>query len=419
MSADWTPAGKSLTPAEGFLLSRIDGTTAWGDLRNIGGMPPEEVDRCLERWLEEGVVTLEGREIAQPADESAEPPAAISDGDGRIDPSLDIDPELQRNILEFEGSLDRGYFEILDVESDADAKEIKRAYFRLSKVFHPDRYFRRNLGDYRPRLDRIFRKLVEAYELLTDPMTRAEIERTMGSMLRRPAPDSAQSPPAPGEPSAPAGKQADSQVERRLPPRKLNRRETLERLRRHFRLPENIMAERRMKADEFFQSAMLAARRERWNEAAPSLRLAIAFDPWNDEYRTRFAEFQAMYHEQRARDLLEQNELQGDGAAQSEALRLIEEVLIYRPADAAVTFRAAALALELREFDRAIEYGEGACSLCPESAEYHLLLGRIQRTAGLREKAMETFKNAARLDPEDPAIKQEIRETRRSPRRNR
>ena len=129
--------------------------------------------------------------------------------DLRIDSSLDIAPELQAQILEFEESLDKPYFELLDVPRDADSKQIKRAYFSLSKVYHPDRYFRARLGDYSVRLERIFRKLVEAYELLSDPITRAEIERTLAPM------------PEP-EPVAEES-EADAATKWKLPPRKLTK----------------------------------------------------------------------------------------------------------------------------------------------------------------------------------------------------
>ena len=64
LSPDWDPSRCELTPAEGFLLSRIDGHTPWAQLRQIAGIPPEEVDRCLTRWLSEGIVTVNGCEVS-------------------------------------------------------------------------------------------------------------------------------------------------------------------------------------------------------------------------------------------------------------------------------------------------------------------------------------------------------------------
>ena len=103
-------------------------------------------------------------------------PAGQSPAD--IKPELELSVELQREILEFDASLDRPYHVLLGVARDADSRAIKRAYFQLSKKFHPDRYFRSELGEFAIRLDRIFNRIVEAYELLSDPTTRSEIERS-------------------------------------------------------------------------------------------------------------------------------------------------------------------------------------------------------------------------------------------------
>ena len=390
LASSWDPAVQRLSPAEGFLLSRIDGYTPWTQLRQIGGIPPEEADRCLERWLSEGVVEISDCERTQSGNCEPDGPA---DGslDPRIDLSLDLAPDLQRQILDFEASLERSsYTDLLGVARDADAQEIKRAYFSLSKVYHPDRYFRCELGEYAHRLARIFRKLVEAYELLSDPATRAEIERSMDAMPQ---------PAREGEP------EAAPTAQRQPPPRELTKREVLDRLRGHFRIPQQLVAERRLKAKQFFEAAMVAAQRERWHEAVPSLRLAIAFDPWNDDYRSRFADILAHYHEQRAASAFDSGDGSLDAGAQAEALRLLEDVLIHRPADPEVNHRAAKLALDLRELDRAREYAEAACELCPDSVAMQLTLGHVLIKSGLQEKARKVLTAAAHLDPDDREVK--------------
>jgi hypothetical protein len=182
------PTRLSLSPEEGFLLSRIDGCTSWSLLREIAGLPVDTVDRCLERWLSEGVLEMEGAAPAPPAEvPRAAPVAAPSDAD--LDPALDLDLEIQRRVLEFESRLDATYYEILGVEPSASPREIKRAYFRLSREFHPDRYFRREIGPFAERFQRIFRKLLEAHEMLSDPMARAEMEKSLAQgAVREPEP---------------------------------------------------------------------------------------------------------------------------------------------------------------------------------------------------------------------------------------
>jgi curved DNA-binding protein CbpA len=381
----WDPHASSLTPAEGFLLSRIDGSTSWRALRQIGGLSPEEVDRSLEEWLKQGIIVVESADAS-----GALVPAAT---DARLDPGLDLPLELQSRILAFEASLDSPYHELLDVPRDADVKEIKRAYFRLSKLFHPDRYFRRNLGGYAERLDRIFKRVAEAYELLSDPTTRAEIERSMASG------------PPPGDYRLAGAGSERIGAERATPrARKPSRLENLERLRQRFKIPKKLVAERQFKAGQFYQSARVAAKERRWLEAAAGMRLAIAFDPWSAEYKSGFAEIQADVQRARADALIEQS---GDQSTQAEALQLLEEALAYRPGDAVANARAAGLCLELSEPERAREFAEEAARLAPNDPDHHVMLARACRRTGAAAEAAAAVGRALAIDRKHPAALEE------------
>src|SRR5260370_802817 len=92
-------------------------------------------------------------------------------GPSKTVPTLGVQlaEEQVRRIDEFFGSLDRrDAFQLLEVPRGADDKAVKRAYFRLSKEFHPDRYYGKELGDYRLKLSKIFLAIKEAFELLSD-----------------------------------------------------------------------------------------------------------------------------------------------------------------------------------------------------------------------------------------------------------
>ena len=173
VSADCNPTVLRLSAAEGYLLSRIDEHTPWRLLREIGGLSSDEVDICLENWIADGIVEMRACEQTQrvaPKSEEKKPaiPGVIDESE--IDASLEISVEDQHKILEFESGLGRGYAEILGVKSDADTKAIKKAYRKLSREYHPDRYFKKQIAGYAERLDVIFKKVLEAYELLSDPV---------------------------------------------------------------------------------------------------------------------------------------------------------------------------------------------------------------------------------------------------------
>jgi curved DNA-binding protein CbpA len=397
LAADCDPARLHLTPAEGYLLSRIDGATPLSLLRQIGGLPAAEVDRCLERLAKEGAVVWDALASGGAPLLSEPPPAAapLPPVSPEIDPSLDLPVEMQQRVIEFEALLGQPYHVILGVARDADLRTIKQAYFGLSKQFHPDRYFRRNLGPYAVRVESIFKKVLEAYELLSDPATRAEVQRdlTSGPDAVAAAPEpAAAAPPSTAPPSDPA-------AARRL-------RARLTALGRHRR----VLDERKRKAKSFFESGMAAFKKERWLEAAGSVRLAIAFDPVNEIYRSAFADVQRRAHEERARTLLKE----ADGAYQlgdyRDALRLYEEALHYRAFDPELSHKTGWLAWKLgTDLRKAKEYAVAACELAPDNAVYRRTLGHVYKAAGLTANAKREFQAAIRLDPGDAEAKQELK----------
>src|SRR6201986_3176932 len=80
----------------------------------------------------------------------------------------------------------RDYYEILGVTRGADADELKRAYRKLARKYHPDVSKEKNAEDK-------FKEVQEAYEVLKDPDKRASYDQ-LGRDYRsgqqfRPPPD--------------------------------------------------------------------------------------------------------------------------------------------------------------------------------------------------------------------------------------
>lgn len=70
----------------------------------------------------------------------------------------------------------RDYYDVLGVGRNADAKEIKRAYRKLAKKYHPDM----NPGD--KNAEQKFKEITEAYNILSDD----EKKKRTTSMVSRP-----------------------------------------------------------------------------------------------------------------------------------------------------------------------------------------------------------------------------------------
>ena len=65
----------------------------------------------------------------------------------------------------------RDYYEVLGVDKQTEAKEIKKAYRRVAMKYHPDR----NPDD--PEAENKFKEASEAYEILSDNQKRAAYDQ--------------------------------------------------------------------------------------------------------------------------------------------------------------------------------------------------------------------------------------------------
>jgi curved DNA-binding protein CbpA len=99
---------------------------------------------------------------------------------GLIELPTDIQGELRA--LESRESL-MSHYELLGIPADADGGAIRRAYFEKSKRFHPDAWFGKDLGDYRPLLSKWFQKLAMAYQTLVEEESRAAYDQAHRSRL--------------------------------------------------------------------------------------------------------------------------------------------------------------------------------------------------------------------------------------------
>jgi curved DNA-binding protein CbpA len=81
-----------------------------------------------------------------------------------------LDERIRRRILAMARLADgRDPWALLGVPAGADPRVLKRAYFKLSKEIHPDRYFAQRLGSFTDRLPFVFEAMSRAYGRLTSP----------------------------------------------------------------------------------------------------------------------------------------------------------------------------------------------------------------------------------------------------------
>jgi hypothetical protein len=119
--------------------------------------------------------------------------------------------ERRKELLEaYEGLKTRNHFEVLGIPRASNAEQVKEAYVRLTKRFHPDTRDP-DLQHLKREAEAVFLRIAEAYEILIDTERRSRYETGLGRSTPRsmppappaPPPASAEPPPPPLPPRDP------------------------------------------------------------------------------------------------------------------------------------------------------------------------------------------------------------------------
>lgn len=159
------------------------------------------------------------------------------------------------------------YFQVLELPQTAGPGEIKRNFYRDSRVYHPDRFFHLEEGPAKANLGHISKRLTEAYFVLRDDTRRAKYLADIRGPERE------------------------------------------KRLRYTEATESELKAEAKQKAEEvfgtnpkargFYQTALKDFGAGNWAGAERNLKSAMTFEPGNQKFKEKLAEVQAKLEEQR------------------------------------------------------------------------------------------------------------------------
>jgi tetratricopeptide (TPR) repeat protein len=234
------------TPEEFFLLSRITGRLSVSEICQISGLSRDKTMEALLKLHAAGLLELPGYvppkpvdlnfgaetvdgaalppepappvQLAPPTDAAPSagrrPPAApqqapAAPGAADADPlyarypvplsrfvgdaaamaeAVDLEQERRLEILYVYEHLERlDYFSFFGLTREADRKDIKAAYFALSKRFHPDLFYGKELGSYKARIEKIFLTINKVNQVLSHKDKRAEYEQQLAQQQGSPA----------------------------------------------------------------------------------------------------------------------------------------------------------------------------------------------------------------------------------------
>ncbi|HYX90847.1 MAG TPA: DnaJ domain-containing protein, partial [Myxococcaceae bacterium] len=157
------------------------------------------------------------------------------------------------------------YFELLGLEKSAPPGEIKKAFYKISRSWHPDRFYQLTDHALKKQVHEVYKRMTEAYATLRDDTKRPKYVRDVTGAER---------------------------------PHKLRFTEQSEVEARQQKKKE---AEEQIgstpKGRQFYLSGIADLEAGRWSQAERNLKMAVTFEPQNARYKEKLQEAQQKLHE--------------------------------------------------------------------------------------------------------------------------
>lgn len=415
MASDTDFRSLGLTQREGYVLTRAGvGKLSVRDLVSATGLPDDEAREAIRGLIEKGALRLDSPSRAPPPAAAPAPttvpdsgPVRISYDDVVFSPAdlaepCDLSLEQKKRILYVEMHLaTRSYYALLGLKRTAEQADIKRGYFKASKEFHPDAYFRKNLGSYKGRVERIFRAMKQAYDVLSDAEARKKYDDTLGMDL---------SPEEVAELEA----RAEAQRREELAAREVQERDArMQQRLKERRLKRNPMLDRVKKARELMELAERASFGGRLVEAARHAKLAKEYAPADEEVARRADPIIRDGGRERARELVKRAQRLLDDGDVSEARDLADEAADLCAREGATLAQVARVLLRCGVTQRALRHAQAATEVSPRLADGWAVLYELCEREAKWHMALRAAEQLVELRPGDKAAKERLKQARR------
>jgi DnaJ-class molecular chaperone len=170
-----------------------------------------------------------------------------------------MDPQFVIEVEALAAALDQlDYFGILKLPQSAGPVEIKAAYYRESRAYHPDRFAAYPDAEFRELVGRIYRRVNEAYTVLRDDRKRAKYVADVNG------PERAQKLRFTEADEAQVKEEQKRKLEEQLGQTPNGRK--------------------------FFAAALADAQAGRWDAAQRALRSALMYEPGNARFKEQLAQ---------------------------------------------------------------------------------------------------------------------------------
>ena len=271
---------------------------------------------------------------------------------------------MQRDLRDLESRGER----ITDADREAerlrgDGGAIRRAYLERSKKFHPDAWYRKDLGQFAPLLSKWFQKLAAAYQVLADEELRLDYDREHRAELTE------------RDAAAVERRELSLAEESR---RRRERRERLLRTKGFARLGA---------ARKLYEEAQALAQNGERTNAIAALKAARELDPNRKEIQTRLVELEREQSKARSLSQLASGKEREAKEMWTQAVNAYSASFQNDPANFAAALGAARCSLELGETQQAANWGGRAVEANPRDPEARIFLARVFKSLNMKARA--------------------------------
>ena len=313
------------------------------------------------------------------------------------------------------------YYGILGVAPGADGAKIQAAYYQLSRDWHPDRHFRRKLGEDLARIEFVFVTITKAYKVLSNEETRRRYHRDNKEMVALVRAEQQDAEREARRKRAREKARAEGQEGPRRKKRTAEERAARERIARKRADPRaramkklrDQVKGRSSRARRYFNQGQEDYNAGNISKAVSSLHLAVQFEPNNAEYRALYE----LARSQASSSLSVQYTQAGESAESfqnyKEAMFNYERACEQNPEDGLPFFRLAVLVLKIEQDQRkALGHLRTAASKSPKSVEIRLTLADLYADLGMSLNAKREYQTVLGIDKNNARARSGLRSVR-------
>jgi len=369
--------GLNLNATEGFILSQVDGKLSIGDLRAVCGLSEAKLFPIIEKLVNLGSVELSGKSGEANATSRAT-------GGWKISEDMPFEDRVRSLYLELENL---NYYQLLGIDRAASAEDIKKAYHRMTREYHPDKLFRDGDVELRGRLQNIFAEITQAYKTLSNPDLKKEYDASLKSWEAEAAESGRSDGGKPGKPRPPKPPEKPTAAPAKNP------------------FMDNVL-----KAKRLFEGALIEMKRKNYAAARQNLRLAATLDPFNSRYKEAMLKLDKLENIGQARNYYETGLVYESEGKFKEAMRLYREASLLDDSNYLYYYHLAKLTFEYeKKIEAAKKLVQKAIELNSKYPEGYLLLGRIFAESGQTSAAIAKFQQGLEIAPSHKELGKELK----------